>query len=119
MRGQRFQKNSRGRSIRAFLEGKSITEWREGHYYHYYGQYDVPAHVGVRTSKYKLIHYYNEDYWELYDMVNDPRESQNIYSQSNQSEVLAKMNTLMEKPDLNMRVSSIKIFQENSDPDKK
>lgn len=112
-------KELQGRSIRAILEGKSITEWREGHYYHYYGQYDVPAHVGVRTSKYKLIHYYNEDYWELYDMVNDPRESQNIYSQSNQSEVLAKMNTLMEKLQLKYEGVINKDLQENSDPDKK
>ena len=36
-----------GRSFRPLLEGNSTTDGRQSHYYHYYGQYDVPGHYGV------------------------------------------------------------------------
>jgi N-acetylglucosamine-6-sulfatase len=51
--------------------------------------HDNPAHVGMRTKKYKLIYFYGCNYqgkyqtpagWELYDMVNDPHETKNIYN---------------------------------------
>jgi N-acetylglucosamine-6-sulfatase len=51
--------------------------------------HDNPAHVGMRTKRYKLIYFYGCNYqgkyqtpagWELYDMVNDPHETKNIYN---------------------------------------
>ena len=50
--------------------------------------HDNPAHVGIRTKTHKLIYYYgcNQDGgyqtpagWELYDLVNDPHETHNLY----------------------------------------
>jgi len=72
-----------GKSIRQLLNGKETKEWRNSVYYHYFGQYDVPAHNGVRTKNYKLIHFYdtNEDpEWELYDLEKDPNELNNTYT---------------------------------------
>lgn len=79
-----------------------------------------PAHFGVRTKKYKLIFFYGTDYtkrkddsnwphekikfsvyrpfeyftppgWELYDLVNDPFEMNNLYGQGGYEEITAKL----------------------------
>jgi arylsulfatase A-like enzyme len=64
--------------------GKSYKR-RGAIYYHYY---EFPAvhmakrHYGIRTKRYKLIHfYYDIDAWELYDLEKDPRELHNIYDE--------------------------------------
>ena len=42
----------------------------------------VKRHYGVRTDRYKLIHFYNDiDEWELYDLQNDKYEMHNIFGQ--------------------------------------
>ncbi|UCG28159.1 MAG: sulfatase, partial [Bacteroidales bacterium] len=71
-----------GRSFRKTLEGKTPEDWREAVYYHYYeypAVHSVKRHYGIRTDRYKLIHfYYDIDEWELYDLENDPDEMNNI-----------------------------------------
>ena len=51
--------------------------------------HDNPAHVGIRTKTHKLIFYYGCNYdggyrtppgWELYDLINNPAETINIYN---------------------------------------
>ncbi len=40
----------------------------------------VKRHYGVRTDRYKLIHFYDDiDEWELYDLQEDPLEENNLY----------------------------------------
>ena len=40
----------------------------------------VKRHYGIRTDRYKLIHfYYDVDEWELYDLEKDPAEMNNVY----------------------------------------
>ena len=40
----------------------------------------VQPHYGIRTKRFKLIHfYYNMDEWELYDLDSDPNEINNLY----------------------------------------
>ena len=52
-----------GKSLEAVFNGKKAKEWRTSLYYHYY---DYPAfhlvrkHDGVRTERYKLIHFYGK-----------------------------------------------------------
>ena len=46
-------------------------------YYHYY-EYPIctksTPHYGVKTDRYKLMHfYYSMDEWELYDLKTDPK----------------------------------------------
>ncbi|WP_299120764.1 sulfatase [uncultured Winogradskyella sp.] len=71
-----------GKSLRPLLEDTfEGDEFRDAVYYHYY---DYPAfhmvkkHYGVRTERYKLMHFYDDiDMWELYDLEEDPKEIKN------------------------------------------
>ena len=72
-----------GQSFRRLVEsGKTPKDWRKSLYYHYYefpGFHSVRAHYGVKTKRYKLMHFYVDDKWELYDLETDPTEMNNIY----------------------------------------
>lgn len=75
-----------GVSLKPLFCGATPSDWRQSLYYHYYEFYEdrrsahmVRRHYGVRTPRYKLIHFYNLDEWELYDLVNDPREMTSLY----------------------------------------
>ncbi len=65
---------------------------REAVYYHYYEWpiwHQVQPHYGIRTDKYKLMHfYYSMDEWELYDIESDPQEMHNIYNEAPEELVL-------------------------------
>jgi len=63
-----------GTSLKPLLNGKTPYAWRKSIYYHYYerGEHHVPAHEGIRTDRYKLIHFYDTDEWELFDLEKDP-----------------------------------------------
>ena len=75
-----------GRSLVPFLRGERPANWRQDWLYEYY-EYPVPHNVprnrGVRTERYKLIHYYEApEEFELYDLAQDPGELHNLYGQS-------------------------------------
>jgi arylsulfatase A-like enzyme len=71
-----------GDSLRRILQGKTPEDWRKSMYYHYYeypAVHSVKRHYGIRTKRYKLIHFYNDiDEWELYDLKKDPKEMKNV-----------------------------------------
>ena len=72
-----------GRSLVPLLRGESPPDWRQSIYYHYYEfpkPHRVPSHYGVRTSTHKLIWYDARREWELFDLVNDPREMRSIHA---------------------------------------
>lgn len=79
-----------GMSFRG-LVNESSNEWRDALYYTYYefpGEHHVKRHYGIRTDRYKLIHfYYDIDQWELYDLQEDPREMNNLYDDPNYKEI--------------------------------
>ena len=90
-----------GQSLKPLLQGHSPAGWRRATYYAYYedswalnGRGDeamaepyryftphrIGPHRGVRTDRYKLIEYYGEgDYWELFDLHEDPHELHDLY----------------------------------------
>jgi hypothetical protein len=52
----------------------------------------VKRHYGVRTDRYKLIHFYNDiDMWELYDLQSDPMEMHNLYGQAEYEPVVKEL----------------------------
>jgi arylsulfatase A-like enzyme len=72
-----------GRSLRPLLQGRRPADWRTAMYYRYYhdpGDHNTRAHYGIRTETHKLIHFWKKDQWECYDLVADPDEMRNIYS---------------------------------------
>ena len=82
MVGVDIPKEVQGKSFFKQLSGIPNTEWRQSMYYHYYEYpfwHHVQPHYGIRTDRYKLIHfYYDVDVWELYDLNNDPNELNNL-----------------------------------------
>ena len=52
----------------------------------------VKRHYGVRTERYKLIHFYNDiDSWELYDLQEDPKEMNNLYGKEGYEQITEDM----------------------------
>lgn len=89
-----------GRSIRKVMGGVTPDDWRTAHFYHYYGQYEVPSHYGIRTGDYKLIHFYEakeEPKWELYNLKNDPGEMVNLIHESTNQEALSDLKKLLQE----------------------
>jgi arylsulfatase A-like enzyme len=79
--GVEIPKRMQGQSMSPILKGDT-TAWRDSIYYHYYeypGAHAVQKHEGVRTERYKLIHYYEIDEWEMFDFKSDPNEMINLY----------------------------------------
>jgi arylsulfatase A-like enzyme len=71
-----------GHSLVPLLKGEPPRDWRTSMYYHYYEyptSHKVREHCGVRTDRYKLIHFYTVDEWELFDLREDPQEMKNVY----------------------------------------
>ncbi|HEU4418843.1 MAG TPA: sulfatase/phosphatase domain-containing protein, partial [Planctomycetota bacterium] len=70
--------------------------WRDAVYYHYYesqATHRVPAMYGVRTATHMLVRYY-EPQWnceELFDLVADPDERQNVVADPAHAGVLAAL----------------------------
>jgi len=83
-----------GESFRKIVSGES-KDWRDAIYYTYYeypGEHNVQRHHGIRTDRYKLIHfYYDSDTWELYDLEKDPSEMNNLYNHPDYMEVQEEM----------------------------
>ena len=85
--GVRIPEDMQGRSFLRALEGRTLTNERREIYYRYYhdpGDHNTAAHYGVRTATHKLIHYWKQDQWEMFDLVKDQVEMSNLYGQPGQ-----------------------------------
>ena len=93
--GAKVPEDIQGTSLVPLLEGKHPRNWRKSIYYHFYeypAEHMVKRHYGVRTERYKLIHFYNDiDTWELYDLQNDPHELHNLYGQPGMEKVTKQL----------------------------
>ncbi|MCK5470539.1 MAG: DUF4976 domain-containing protein, partial [Cyclobacteriaceae bacterium] len=94
MAGIPVPKEIHGMSMKPLLLDND-TDWRDAIYYHYYefpNEHMVKKHYGIRTDRYKLIHFYDDiDVWELYDLEKDPSEMNNLFGQPQYDEIAAKL----------------------------
>ena len=77
-------------------------DFRDALYYHYYEfeanrrtAHMVRRHCGLRTGTQKLIHFYNLDEWEFYDLEKDAREMRSLYDDPEFAETIAAMKVRM------------------------
>ncbi len=106
--GGDIPKSMQGRSYKANLEDKTPPDWRKSSYYRYWmhldGSHNVPAHYGVRTDRYTLIHYYGKALgmkgakdvtlnpeWELFDRQKDPQQMRNVYVEADYAPVVREL----------------------------
>ena len=89
-----------GESLVPLLKGEHPDSWRDALYYHFYeypAEHMVKRHYGVRTERYKLIHFYNDiDHWELYDLQTDPSELDNLYGRPGYEDITEDLKCRMQ-----------------------
>jgi N-acetylglucosamine-6-sulfatase len=87
--------NIPGRNFLPLLQKKSIP-WRDGLLYEYYWERNfpqTPTMHALRESRFKYIHYYGIwDTDELYDLQEDPFETNNLIFSPKHQEVIKEMN---------------------------
>ncbi len=90
-----------GRSFRPLARGQSLPDWRKDWLYEYYeypGFENVRPHRGVRTERYKYIHFFIEPQeYELYDLQTDPEENTNLYGKPGYEELTARLRSRLEE----------------------
>jgi len=107
--GAAIPEDIQGVSLLPLLKGKAATKedkaaiksWRDAIYYHYYeypAEHDVRRHYGMRTDRYKLIHFYGHDVnsWELFDLKNDPHELHNLYGKPGYEQLQRQLHRRLE-----------------------
>ncbi|MGC1422896.1 MAG: sulfatase [Terracidiphilus sp.] len=84
-----------GKSMLPLAEGHANIPWRKDWLYEYYeypGFENVRPCRGVRTDRYKLIHFFIEPQeFELYDLRTDPDEMNNLYGKPEYAELTAHL----------------------------
>ncbi len=99
-----------GDSFKAILEGESPEDWRKELLYTYYGRgaHHVASHYGIRTDRYKLIHFQGKDEWELFDLKADPSEMKNLANnpeyESKTKELKSSLENLVAKYDVELNI---------------
>jgi arylsulfatase A-like enzyme len=112
--GARVPSYMQGRSIAPLLRGHTPDDWPTYAYHRYWMHRDVfhntYAHYGIRSHRYKLIYWYNQDFglpgtrpggeppeWELFDCEKDPLELLNVHADPAYAEVVAQMTRALEE----------------------
>ncbi|MGM5468812.1 sulfatase family protein [Flavobacteriaceae bacterium LMO-SS05] len=108
--GVPIPEDMQGKSLRPLLEGTmNNDDFRDAVYYHYY---DFPAfhmvkkHYGVRTKRYKLMHFYDDiDTWELYDLEEDPKEIHNQIDNPKYDDIEEKLRLKLSELEVQYKVT--------------
>ncbi|MEM7391156.1 MAG: sulfatase [Verrucomicrobiota bacterium] len=97
-----------GASVPEDVQGRSLlslfktneSAWRDAIYYHYYehgGEHQVPRHEGVRDARYKLINFYSNDGFNLFDLKSDPHEMKSVHDHPEYASVMTRMKERLEQ----------------------
>lgn len=89
-----------GHSAKPILEAgtKPVHDWRDEFLFELASEgAAIPAHLAVRTDRYKLITYPDFSYRELYDLEKDPRETRNLVDEPEYRDVLADVEQRLER----------------------
>jgi arylsulfatase A-like enzyme len=104
--GIAYPESMQGRSFRENLKGNTPPDWREFGYYRYWQHQSIrPAHFGIRGKRYKLAFFYGngfqtdeqeqhqepKQFWEFFDLEQDPMELHNAYSDSQYQEIISQL----------------------------
>ena len=99
--GINIPNDMQGESLMPLLTNNGEKWNRKSVYYHYYeypAEHAVKRHYGISTKKYKLIHFYHDiDEWELYDILKDPKEMNNIYDESKYAKIINELKIELEQ----------------------
>lgn len=99
-------KTMQGRSLLSLAKGESVSDWRKDWLYEYFeypGFENVRPHRGVRTERYKLMHFFaipefsQPEEFELYDLATDPDEDHNLYGRQGFEELTERLKTRIEE----------------------
>lgn len=94
MAGVPIPEAMQGRSLVPLLRGETPADWRDAIYYQYFeypGWHMVRRQYGVRTKRYKLVHYYEIGEWELFDLARDPHELRSVYGNPEYARVVDEL----------------------------
>ena len=82
-----------GHSLVPLLKGEEVSNWRTEWLYEYYDERFAAKSRGVRTEKYKFIHYWAEkpEEFELYDLEADPGELTNLYGDERYAKIVEQL----------------------------
>jgi arylsulfatase A-like enzyme len=83
-----------GQSMVPLLRGEHPADWRDAIYYQYFEYprwHMVHRQYGIRTKRYKLIHYYEVGKWELFDLARDPLEMHSLYDDVQYADVVRQL----------------------------
>jgi arylsulfatase A-like enzyme len=73
--------------------------WERDLYYHFYenpGFHGVARHYGIHAGRYKLVHYYENEEWELFDLDTDAGEQNNLYGKSGYGPLTTDLKTRLD-----------------------
>lgn len=70
-----------GLSLKPLLEGKMLKDRELYWHYPHYGNQGGQPNSTIRYKNWKLIHYWEDEHDELYDLLSDPHEQHNLASQ--------------------------------------
>ena len=105
--GVQVPQDIQGDSYLPYLMGEKPDHVRDAIYYHYQeypAEHAVKRHYGIRTERYKLIHFYNDvDEWEFFDLQKDSLEMNNLINDPAYAQLIeehkVKLKALQEKYD--------------------
>jgi arylsulfatase A-like enzyme len=92
MAGLKVPERMQGRSLLPLMQGREPGEWRKDWLYQYHDDRYAPRMRGLRTERYKFVHYFEPpEEFELYDLQADPGELNNLYGDPRYAELTQQL----------------------------